>query len=165
MMDLVAGGLIGAVFSILLTLGWAWLVQLRTPVELYRTWYSTWQPTSLRDWSWVTEKVTIKKGLMGIRLSSSENSAGHRWQGHGKLVGNTYLIGEWRSVLPGSNAEGVFALTMTVEGNGMIGYFFTRDLDRKKVASGFVLGRSEGEMIEAKKKLIASRVRFPKDVA
>ena len=128
---------------------------------LLGVWYSTWQPTAVQDWDWVTEKVEIKRSLTwGIRIQNKDNSKQFRWAGKARLIDNTYLVGEWKSLNPGSNAEGVFALTFTTDGDSLIGYFLTRDLDRHKYSSGFILGRNELGMKAAKRKWLRLKLRY-----
>ncbi|GEM_PF-6581840 len=154
----IAGAAIGLLFQVL----YEFVGQLRVPVALFQEWHSTWQPTSAAGWDWVTEVLEIRRGIFGIRLKNRDNSKGFEWQGKAKLVDKTYLIGEWKSMKPGSNAEGVFALTFETDGNCLLGYFLSRDLDRRKIASGFVLGRTEQDMLEGRKKLSEMRIRFPR---
>ena len=153
---------IGAALSLVFYIIYEGAKQLRTPARLFRVWHSTWQPTVETGWDWVTEELEMRRSIRGIRLENHHNSGGFEWQGTARLVDNTYLLGEWRSTKPGSNAEGVFALTFATDGNCLLGYFLSRDLDRGKIASGFVLGRTEHDMIEGRKKLESMRIKFPK---
>jgi hypothetical protein len=163
-MDLITGLLwafVGAVMSQLVYLLYELFGQIRMPVNLFGEWYSTWQPTTEPGWDWVEETVTIRRSIFGIRLINDNNSKGYVWQGKGKLIHKKYLVGEWASRRPGSNAEGIFALTFESDGRCLLGYFMSRDVNRRKIISGFVLARTKEEMINGRKRLIAMRPQFP----
>ena len=153
---------IGALFGLALYISYENFIKLRATSDLFGEWNSTWQPTVRKGWGWVTEKVTIYRGLGTVRLRNHSNSEGLRWIGKGQLIDDTYLLGQWKSALPGANGEGVFVLTFAVNGRSLLGYFLSRDVDSGKFATGFVLGRSEADMEAAKLKLERMRIRFPK---
>ena len=154
---------VGAVLSLAVYLGYELLHQLRTPTKVFGCWHSAWQPTVSGGWSWVGDTVEVRRSFCKIRLRNRDNSAGYRWKAVARLIDNTYLLGEWRSTNPGANAEGVFALTFSVEGRYMIGYIMTRDVGARKIVSGWVLARSEEDLAEGKRRLEATRVMFPKE--
>jgi len=153
---------VGALLGILFSAIYEFAGNLRSPANLRGTWNSTWQPTSSAGWDWVTEDLDVRRSPFGIRLRNRNNAAGFEWEGKGNLVRGTYLIGEWQSRKPGSNSEGVFALTYATDGNCLLGFFLSRDLDRGKIASGFVLGRTPQDMKEGRRKLESMRIRYPK---
>ena len=157
--SIVIGGIVSQIISVL----WGYLGQLRVSSGIFGEWWSAWQPTAVAEWGWVTEKVEITNSITGgVRIRNKLNGKGYRWEGKARLIDSTYLVGEWKSVNPGSNAEGVFMLTFTTDGDSLMGYFMTRDLDRKKYTSGFILGRSESSMIEAKDRWIRSKPSYRK---
>lgn len=152
----------GALFSLVFYIMYEFAGSLRTPTGLFQVWHSMWQHTSTSSWDWVTEKIEVRRSLLGgIRLISL-GSPSEKWTGKARMVSNTYLIGEWKSKVPGSHSEGVFALTFATSGRYLMGYFLSRDLDRGKIASGFVVGRTEQDAQEARQRLESMRIKFPK---
>jgi hypothetical protein len=152
---------IGSALSLIFYVLYEFVGQLRIPVDLFHVWHSTWQPTVALGWEWVTEELEIRRTICGIRMINRNNSRDFKWQGKARLIDNTYLIGEWKSLKPGANTEGVFSLTFSTEGNCLLGFFMSRDLDREKIASCFALGRTLDDMKEGRKKLESRQIKFP----
>jgi hypothetical protein len=143
--------ILGAVVGYIIQLDHEYIGQLRAPTGLFDEWHSSWQPTGILDCSWVTEKLVIKRTILGIRLVNECNTGGYEWEAKAKLIQNKYLIGEWKSTKPGSTAEGIFALVFSIDGSYLSGVFIGPDSGRGKIASGFVLGRTYKDMDRARK--------------
>ena len=95
-------------------------------------------------------------------LASAANSAGYEWKGTGRIIDDRYISGQWKSLKPGSQSGGLFVLVMGFEGGGyMVGFFFGEEKPGTKVTSGFVLGRTNQDVENAKSRLRTARPVFP----
>jgi hypothetical protein len=146
---------VGAFFSLLLYVGYERVLLLRRPKGFFADWHSSWQPTFALDLHWVTERLKIGKRFGRVVLESRENSEGYEWRGTARILDDRFIVGEWKSVKPGSQASGAFVLVMGLEGQYMIGLFLGPEAPGLKVASGFVLGRKPDDIDTAKNRLVA----------
>lgn len=67
--------------------------------ELFKTWYSTWQPCLVDDWDqgWVEEVITLRNTWRGIRLKNDPMNKDFEWEGEGRLFESEYFYGHWYS--------------------------------------------------------------------
>jgi hypothetical protein len=156
--------LVGALLSLVVYVGYEHLslLWLRRPKDLFVDWHSSWQPTFDSGWHWVTERLKISRRFGRIVLENRDNSANYQWKGIGKIVDGRFLVGQWKSVKPGSQSAGMFLLAVGVDGNFMFGYFFGPGVPAgAKLNSGFVLGRKPEDVDEARENLRKTQIVFP----
>ncbi|MDE2216794.1 MAG: hypothetical protein KGJ87_06505 [Planctomycetota bacterium] len=122
-----------------------------------------WQPTIDTGWDWVSENLVISRRWGKVVIRNSDNSRGYKWEGRARIYEDRFLLGEWKSKKPGAHSGGIFGLTLGFEGNYMCGYFIGPDTASSKIGSGFVLGRTEADVVQAKQRLEKSRIVFPRE--
>ena len=155
----------GAVLSVILQTLFNYIGQMKSGTNLYGKWHSAWQPAVEDGWTWINEVVVIKKTLFGIGIESmDDNDIKWRWKGRAKLVDDTYLTGEWMAISPGSNVEGVFALTFSMNGKYLMGFFLSRDTNKPKIITSFILGRTLKDVKEAQDRMQKLRIKYPKTI-
>jgi hypothetical protein len=157
--------LLGAFLSLIVYVAWEHFLLLRRPRGFFGDWCSSWQPTMDSGWHWVTERLNVRKRFGRVVLESADNSAGYEWKGNGRIFADRYLAGEWKSTKPGSQTGGVFVLVMGFDGAYMVGFFVGEERPGSKVSSGFVLGRTEQDVVTAKRRLRTARAVLPSERA
>ena len=53
--------------------------------------------------------------IWSVVLENHDNSDGYEWRGTGRIVGDRYISGQWKSTKPGSPSAGLFVLAMGFE--------------------------------------------------
>jgi hypothetical protein len=86
-------------------------------------WHSTWQTNSESDEQWSIDKVTISYSRGGVFLKNSENNNGYMWEARGEVNKNRFVSGTWRSIKPGSTSAGNFILSVSNQGDFILGFF------------------------------------------
>jgi hypothetical protein len=153
--------LVGALLSLMAYVAWEHLLLLRRPSGFFGEWRSSWQPTVNSGWHWVTENLIVRRRFGRVVLENSNNSAGYEWRGVGRIIDDRYISGQWKSLKPGSQSRGLFVLVMGFEGGYLVGFFFGEEKPGSKVTSGVVLGRTEQDVENAKKRLRTARPVLP----
>ena len=127
--------------------------------ELFKTWYSTWQPCLVDDWDqgWVEEVITLRNTWRGIRLKNDPMNKDFEWEGEGRLFESEYFYGHWYSTKALGSAKGLFTLAKSAGGDYFFGYLIAHDLSKQRIANGFVLGRDLKAMRRGRKKLESMR--------
>ena len=92
----------------------------------------------------VIDDVEIKAARGGISITNTNNPAGDYYAGHGRIVRERQIVGEWSSRLSNSGAQGVFLLTVNTRGTIIHGYCTALDEHGATVYVPWILARDNG---------------------
>nr|VFJ47163.1 MAG: hypothetical protein BECKDK2373C_GA0170839_101732 [Candidatus Kentron sp. DK] len=145
---------LGAVFSLVVYIAYEHFFSLIPQrADFFGKWYSSWQPVIEKPMDWVEEELLITRRMGKIKLKSNNNTGGYEWEGSGKIYRKRFMFGEWRSCFHGSCVEGVFIITLGMEGGYMCGFFMASDNATDKLATAFALGRTLEDLERAQDRL------------
>lgn len=157
--EMFVGGLIGAILGIFLnyavkiTIGW---INLKKSLIYEGIWFSTWQPKYEKHPEWVHEKLQIDRKLNRLIFVNSMNDAGYTYKAKAKLIKQNYIVGDFDSTLPESNAHGVFLLSISNQGNCLYGYWMGPNYENDLIIGAYVIGRTEKD-VEVGKRLLVKK--------
>jgi hypothetical protein len=158
----IVGAASGAILSLIASVVYEHAMLLKRPSRFFGKWHSSWQPSITPGWNWVNEDLFIERRYGKIFLRNENNSGGFPWRGKARLVGNKFLVGEWKSLLPSSQLKGTFTLAIGYNGSYMCGFFFAPDMPTPKLISAFVLGRKPEDVETGKRKLMQAKIVYPR---
>jgi hypothetical protein len=151
------GSLLGVVLTLLVP-GWVEYFKYAKLRDVTGKWYSEWKPLDKNSDYWTKEEVEIRPSHTGKMIISNRNNIdGFQYEGTVTVHNKVFLIGVWRSTLPGSSMSGPFMLTLEPRGRFMFGACIGPNDSNEVKFSDFVIAREEKNLAAAKRMLDCTR--------
>ena len=147
------GVIIGAVLKWIIPALSEWIRIKKKTKELLGEWHSEYQDIDGESGSWVKEKIKISIPLLTskLKIKNSDSSEKYDYTAYAQLESSSYLVGNWESIRPASNAYGSFMLTIDSQGICLYGYWSGPDKLGARRFGRWVLSKDKKNIPRAKK--------------
>lgn len=170
MNEIILSAMIGAIMSLALTTA-VELWKGRGRRRLFGEWFSAVQPVYYPTEKWHVQKVRIKPTIFGLVVETKESPGKLQWRMYAKLENQTFFVGRWKSIRPGSVSNGFMTMRISTNGKYMCGHDYGADAKFEESHFGvLLLGRSRSDlesswkaMLEGTRAMLplSERVDFP----
>ena len=131
-------------------------IKTRRRSDLQGEWYSIshgGEETRIED----RIEISLRRGK--LYLVNKDKTANYSYEAYCEIKDRHILLGEWKSLLPGSSVSGYLILLISSHGDYMYGIYSGTDKQGKPMLLGWVLGRSKEAVSKAEKSLEANLER------
>lgn len=146
MSEIIFSAIVGAVISLALTT----TIELwkgRGRRRLYGEWFSAVQPVYYPTTKWHVQKVRIKPTIFGLVVETIKSDGKLQWRMYAKLEDQSFLVGRWKSLRPGSISNGYMSMQISSNGNYLFGHDYGSAVKHEKSDFGILLlGRSRSDL-------------------
>ncbi len=135
--------------------------QTRNNRKLYGDWYIAFQAAYYEDNEWHKQKVTLKFSLLGVRLVTASEQGKLDWAASLSMTDDSFLLGKWWSIRPGSKSHGQMCLQFSPNGKYLWGHIYGQPNSNRTAKVGrFLMARSEEDVEQCWKALLAGEKEF-----
>ena len=109
---------------------------------------------SSEEEGWLPDRIQLDTTLISIKLKNLDKPCGYEYEGRASVFDDRYLNGEWWSTRTGATNSGPFSFAIAPQGNYLFGFYGGSERDGAYKWSIWLLGRDEGSLAEAKKRML-----------